>query len=305
MRRLFLASALSIGPVLGAGCAAHATTGPTTPEEAGFSEQDRQEAENDRELRAQLALARAQVATLEAQRGGPGVDTEREVVRIAPSDPPSFFEDDPAGEGGWDDPAEELPEIAEPEPALEAPDPRRPVLRLYGTPDPGAYPPLAPMMPTPVVAPPSGDRLPWESASSAASVLAVPPVAQAPQRIDLGLESYREALGMLRDRRFTESEGAFARFLEVFPRHPQVPRARYWVAELAYIQRRYEDARRAFDAYLSTYPNGNKAPDALLRLGLCHRQLGQAQQATATLARLRSEHPESDAARLAAREVSQ
>lgn len=301
MRRLLLAYSLSFGPVLGAGCASHARPGPTTPEQAEFSEEDQQEAENERELRAQLALARSQVATLEAQRGGPAVDTEREVVRIAPSDPPSFFEDDA---GGWDEPAEQLPEVAEPEPEAPAPDSPRPVLRLYGTAEPIAYAPLAPMMPTPVVAPPSGDRLPWETAPRAASLMAVPPVAQAPQRIDLGLESYREALGLLRDRRFTESESAFARFLEVFPRHPQVSQARYWIAELAYIQRRYEDALRAFDSYLGVFPNGSKAPDALLRLGLCHRQLGQTQQASTTLARLRREHPESDAARLAAREVS-
>ncbi|MAC25996.1 MAG: tol-pal system protein, partial [Myxococcales bacterium] len=66
--------------------------------------------------------------------------------------------------------------------------------------------------------------------------------------------------------------------------------------------RRYPAARAAFEAYLRAHPSGEKAPDALLKIGLCHQRMGDGMAARRAYERLRREHPQSVAARLASRE---
>ena len=88
--------------------------------------------------------------------------------------------------------------------------------------------------------------------------------------------------------------------LSSYPGHELASRARYWLAESLYIQRRYDDARRTFEDYVQGAPRAAKVPDALLKIGLCHQRSGNDAAASRTFARLRSEHPNSVAARTAA-----
>lgn len=311
MRSILFVSAISFG----SGCAAHVAQPATTPSTQVASDaraSEEQETARVRELRAQLALANARNA--EQSRRSAARDT----VTIggdtpADDDAGGLFSDD----GDWDDPAERLP----PPQAAQAPDaaedPNRPVLRLYGVPEappisaeglpplPYATAPFRQVTTTPPVPPtsvvPSNDHLPWESAPTTDSA---PAHVGAPERVDLGLESYRSALGMLRARRFAESLVAFERFEQAHPNHPQVASARYWRAELYYIQRQYGQARTAFQSYIGLYPRGSRVADALLKLSLCSRRLGNEQEATAHMDRLRRDFPSSEAARLASREVN-
>lgn len=317
MRSILFVSAIS----LGSGCAAHAGQAPTTPpaqvasETSGSADQmEARETARVRELRAQLALANARNAEREIQ----GVAARTLGSDSSAENEEGFFSED----GEWDQPAEQLPppEVAREESAPE--DRNRPVLRLYGVPQappisaaaeglpslpPYASTPYrsvstaAPAPPTSVT--PSNDRLPWETAPSVAAPATRPAVA-APQPVELGLESYRTALGMLRARRFAESLVAFERFEQTHPNHPQVANARYWRAELYYIQRQYGQARTAFESYVGRYPRGRRVADALLKLSLCSRRLGNEREATAHMDRLRRDFPSSEAARMASREVN-
>lgn len=311
MRSILLVSAIS----LGSGCAAHAAQSPTTPptqvvsaSETGSTEE--QETERVRELRAQLALANARTAETESAAA-------RDTVTLGSDTPAETDEGLFSDDGDWDQPEERLPP---PEAPPEAPDRNRPMLRLYGVPQApsletaaqglpslpygaSTYRPVntAPPVPTSVV--PSNERLPWESAPSVAASTQTRNVTGA-ERVDLGLESYRSALGMLRTRRFAESLVAFQRFEQAHPNHPQVANARYWQAELHYIQRQYGPAQTAFESYVGRYPRGRRVADALLKLSLCSRRLGNERQANAHMERLRRDFPSSEAARLASREVN-
>ena len=310
MRSILIVSAIS----LGSGCAAHVADAPTTPSAQVASDtvaSDEHETARVRELRAELALANARNAEREVQ-----AVAARTLGGDAPESEDGFFSED----GEWDQPAERLPEVAadEPEAEAEPADQNRPVLRLYGVPQAPpisseGLPPLPygdvpyravttdlPMPPTSVV--PSNEHLPWESAPSVAAAPTQP--FAAPERVDLGLESYRDALGMLRARRFAESLVAFERFEQAHPSHPQVENARYWQAELHYIQRQYGQAQAAFESYVGRYPRGRRVADALLKLSLCSRRLGNEREATAHMDRLRRDFPSSEAARLASREVN-
>lgn len=292
------------------GCA-HGATGPTTPEPTAA---ERAEAEELRTLRArqaeqdaQLRELRTELALARAERAEPAPALPSETVRIggdAPGAPEATsFDDDDGGE--WDAPASELPEEElEPEPRG-----RRPVLRLYGSATESSDLPDVP-----VRAIPAAEASGWARASlpGHASAVATTPLPTATMPVaplapaapmpalragDPGRTAYRAALGALRAQRFDAALGGFDRFLTDHPGHGLAPNARYWRAELLYIRRDYRQARRAFELYLRRHPRAAKAPDAWLRLSQCHQHMGNRSRAAEALARLRSEHPESVAAR--------
>ena len=67
-----------------------------------------------------------------------------------------------------------------------------------------------------------------------------------------------------------------------------------------YERKLYYDALAALRAVVTRYPQGNKVPDALLKIGFCHLALGETEQARTALARLIEMFPKSHPAALAA-----
>lgn len=140
------------------------------------------------------------------------------------------------------------------------------------------------------------------------SLAAVPVGLPAPRpgvrapRVDTAEQAYAGALGLLRERRVHDALRAFEAFLAGYGGSPKAVSARYWRAEALYVLRRYGEAQAAFDAYLVAHPRDVRAPDALLKLGLCHEHMGDRGAALRTFERLRREFPTSVAARLASRE---
>jgi tol-pal system protein YbgF len=115
---------------------------------------------------------------------------------------------------------------------------------------------------------------------------------------------YREALRALRERHFDAALTGFAAFLSANPGHALVPNALYWRGEARYAKREYEPALSEFEALLKRFPDNDKAPDALLKVALCHRHLGAEDKAQAAFRRLRATYPNSQAATVATREGS-
>ena len=91
----------------------------------------------------------------------------------------------------------------------------------------------------------------------------------------------------------------FRNFVERFPKSDFADNARYWLGEAFYDQRNYETALGEFQKVVSDYSQGNKVPDALLKIGFCHLALGQVDQARAALRRLIESFPKSKPAALA------
>lgn len=122
----------------------------------------------------------------------------------------------------------------------------------------------------------------------------------APEAID----QYRSGLRSLQARHFDDALEAFGAFVSQQPTHALVPSALYWRGEAHYALRDYKGARKEFEGLLARFPAADRAPDALLKLGLSLRKLGAGKQANAIFERLRKEHPNSQAAQAAAREGS-
>ena len=114
-----------------------------------------------------------------------------------------------------------------------------------------------------------------------------------------GLKDYRDALRLYRKGDYPKAIAGFRGFLRGRTNHPYADNALYWLGECFYSTRQYADAVGAFARVVDRYPEGNKVPDAMLKLGYCQMRQGNKAKARGTLSRLRETFPSSNAARLA------
>jgi len=108
--------------------------------------------------------------------------------------------------------------------------------------------------------------------------------------------AYDHAISLVNGRKNSEALEALNAFLVKWPDHPYAENAMYWRGEIFFAQADYLKAAEQFDAVVARF-NGRKAPDALLKIGLCHDKLGAPTRANDYWSRLKREYPQSDAAR--------
>ncbi len=189
--------------------------------------------------------------------------------------------------------------LSGPPPAPPATD--RPALAATGTTLPG---PAAPAVALP---PPSGALGRLLVTGSASDVPAIPssPVtvlSGAPTETDHVAAEYQSALRLLSARDLAGALSALERFAAAHPEHPYADNAHYFRGEIFYAQRDYRSAIAELELLVSRYPTGGRVADALLRIGTCWERLGDAARAAHYFERVRTEHPDSAAARMAERE---
>jgi tol-pal system protein YbgF len=109
--------------------------------------------------------------------------------------------------------------------------------------------------------------------------------------------AYDAALALVNAKRFDQALDALAAFLVKWPDHPYADNAMYWRGECYFARGDYQHASEQFEGVLKRFPYGNKAPDALLKLGVTQQKLGNAAKARESFDRLARQYPESDAAR--------
>jgi tol-pal system protein YbgF len=87
--------------------------------------------------------------------------------------------------------------------------------------------------------------------------------------------------------------------IATYPTHPLRERAQYLVADIFYTQKDLRGALVEFEALLAAVPGGARVPDALLKVGLCQRGLGDEARARRAWERVVREYPSTTAARQA------
>jgi TolA-binding protein/peptidoglycan/xylan/chitin deacetylase (PgdA/CDA1 family) len=92
---------------------------------------------------------------------------------------------------------------------------------------------------------------------------------------------------------------AFYELIADYPHHPLRARAQLAVADLYYEEGDYRAALEELESVLAAAPRGPHVPEALLKLGLCRRALGDDAGARRAWERLVRDHPRSEAARQA------
>ena len=183
---------------------------------------------------------------------------------------------------------------APPAPPRPAPPPPAPSAttaverpRVPAVPSP-AVPPSQPAAPVPLVP----QAVPAES-------LPVQPPAPAPAAVRAGNpeQEYNAALATFRSREHGQAVLDFIDFIAKHPKHALAGNAQYWIGEAYWAQRDYRQALVEFEK-VSEYGPG-KAPDALIKIGLCHARLRDASRAEQAWQRVIREYPKSEAAGLA------
>lgn len=180
---------------------------------------------------------------------------------------------------------------------------RRPTLRLRGKPQRSRarrQEPFEPPKPPPGVP----DRLPVSVSAKKASRAELSDTSGESARSDgdAAVGEYRKALRLVQRGQFDAALEALAAFVVRHPDHHLADDATYWRGEAYYAKRDYEPALRQFEGVVASAPDGEKVRRALYKIALCHRRLGQEDDADEALRRLRRRFPESDAAGAAARE---
>jgi tol-pal system protein YbgF len=109
--------------------------------------------------------------------------------------------------------------------------------------------------------------------------------------------AYEAALAQVQGKQYDRGLEGLNAFLARWPDHPYAENALYWRGEAYFAQGEYLRAAEQFESVLGRPGSGNKAPDALLKLGMCHDRLGASQRAREYWERLKNDYPRSDAAK--------
>lgn len=117
--------------------------------------------------------------------------------------------------------------------------------------------------------------------------------------------AYRTAKSLLDGGRLREARDRFTDFIRKHPKHQLADNAMYWIGETWYAQAMWIKAAGVFHKVVRRYASGNKVPDAMLKMALCYRKLGERGDAQAVLRELIQRFPTTSAADLARRKLSQ
>lgn len=110
-------------------------------------------------------------------------------------------------------------------------------------------------------------------------------------------KAYDQALALVNAKQHERALEALNAFLVRWPDHPYAENAMYWRGEIYFAQGEYLRAAEQFEAVVARFGGGRKAPDALLKIGMCHDRLGAPARANEYWTRLKRDFPQSDAAR--------
>lgn len=116
---------------------------------------------------------------------------------------------------------------------------------------------------------------------------------------DSVLGEYEAAMAVYRGGQFREAELAFDGIVRNSPSHEYADNALYWKGEASYDQAHFSDALASFTEVVERYGGGNKAPDALLKIGLCYGKLGDQANAHDVLSQLIAAYPRARATKIA------
>ena len=147
---------------------------------------------------------------------------------------------------------------------------------------PSGFAPSAPGAPLPgAPAPPGGPPLLGSSTTTPAADL------------------YRRGVEQLKAGATDAAVLTFYDLVATYPESPLRESAQYLVADVYFKQKDWRGALGEFEALIAAVPRGEKVPEALLKMGLCQKELGDSARAKRTWERVVREHPSSAAARQA------
>src|SRR5258705_2909177 len=164
-----------------------------------------------------------------------------------------------------------------------------PTLSPMSSPPPAAIPPSA-AVEKPRVTPPPAPVVP----PAATTATPAKPAQKAGGNPE---QEYAAALATYRAREHGQAVIDFLDFIAKYPKHPLAGNAQYWIGEAYWAQRDYRQALVEFE---KVFEHGSaKAPDALLKIGLCYLRLSDVPRAQQAWQPLVNDYPKSESASMA------
>ena len=232
--------------------------------------------EQVRQLSEQIAELNRRLQRLEGRSGsntgGPGAEEQREQMGYNTIAPASGFEE-----------KEQLPPLSDPQ---AEPD------RYASRP---AY--SAPSQQTAsagqsIAQPRSYGADSYSSAPAATSPAPRPTPAAAAPMASSAKSLFDQAYGAYSRREYSAAETYFQQFMDQYPKDPMAGGAQYWLGETAFSSGEYRKAADRFLKTFTNFPNNERAPEALLKLAISLRRLGENSAACDSFAELQRRYPQ-------------
>ena len=102
---------------------------------------------------------------------------------------------------------------------------------------------------------------------------------------------FEAALTLLAKAQYDEARAAFRGFADTYPNSELAPQAVYWIGDIAFVQRDYPTAARAFAEELKKYPDNPRAAYSMLKLGQSLLAMNQKKEGCRALATLPNQYP--------------
>lgn len=102
---------------------------------------------------------------------------------------------------------------------------------------------------------------------------------------------YDQAFGYLQVNDYASAQATFDDFLVQYPDHSLAANSKYWLAETYYARNDYKQASQSFARSFKDHPEGQKAPDTLLKLAMSLNAQNMKTEACLTLGELKSRFP--------------
>lgn len=119
------------------------------------------------------------------------------------------------------------------------------------------------------------------------------------------LTLYKDALSAYRAGKYTDAYTGFQSFLESKPSQDYVDNALYWLGECQFGMGNLDGSVGYFQRVISETPDGNKVPDAMLKMSLAFERQGKVDSAKETLQKLTSQYPTTHAGQLGAQKLNE
>lgn len=119
------------------------------------------------------------------------------------------------------------------------------------------------------------------------------------------IKEYRAAYALYLEGKWGEAQQGFERFARAYPNHDYADNAVFWTGQCQYHRKQYREAAATYRKVLRRYPRGNKAPDALVKLGMTYGKLGRNNEARSILVQVMEIYPDTRVAQLATNVLKQ
>lgn len=231
--------------------------------------------EQVRQLSEQIAELTRRLQRLEARFGsntGPGAEEQREQMGYNTIAPASGFEE-----------KEQLPPLSEPQaepdryasrPSYSAPS-QQTASAAQSIAQPRAYGADA-YSSAPAATPPAPRPTPAAAAPMPSSAKAL----------------FDQAYGAYSRREYSAAETYFQQFMDQYPKDAMAGGAQYWLGETAFSSGEYRKAADRFLKTFTNFPSNERAPEALLKLAISLRRLGENSAACDSFAELQRRYPQ-------------